>query len=535
MPGRFPQEWRAVRRGMRVLAHLRLTRDVHYLYIPCMANKKLIPSEKWAFYETVAHAAFANPFGEKRDELDQAIGGAGPGVAPEHLLAAVVAAVDGGVAELRRTGKADLRLFEGAQREVLRAVLLFHLFHRHAEEFDRLIRSQLKSGETPCRVPFAREVLGGMTGFGLAEQEALRFFAVFYQLRRAFFFIRDGLVGRSPSMRALREHLWNAVFTHDVRWFETHFWDRMEDFSILLLGETGTGKGAAAAAVGRSGFIPFDPVRGAFSESFTRNFVAINLSQYSEGVLESELFGHRKGAFTGAVDNHEGLFSRCAPHGVIFLDEIGDVAVPVQIKLLQVLQERLFFPVGSHEARRFSGRVVAATNRPLDEMRNAGRFRDDLYYRLCSDVITLPTLRERLREDPVELDLLLASILARLAGESGGREQELVRKALERDLERGYCWPGNVRELEQAVKRIILTGEYRGRKAEGHGRDETEELCGGVRDGSFGAEELLVRYCALLYRRHGSYEEVARRTRLDRRTVKRYVVAAGEGKSQPAG
>ncbi len=335
-------------------------------------------------------------------------------------------------------------------------------------------------------------------------------------------------------MRILREHLWDCVFTHDIRWFETRLWNRMEDFSVLLLGETGTGKGAAAAAIGRSGFIPFDPARNCFAASFTRNFVAMNLSQYSEGVLESELFGHRKGAFTGAVENHEGLFSRCAPHGVIFLDEIGDVAVPVQIKLLQVLQERLFYPVGSHEARRFSGRVVAATNRPLDELRGAGRFRDDLYYRLCSDVITLPTLRERLREDPAELYLLLASILQRLTGESDGRGQALVRKALERDLERGYPWPGNVRELEQAVKRIVLTGEYRGGEPRGRGRDETERLCGGVRDGSFSAEELLVRYCALLYRRHGSYEEVARRTRLDRRTVKRYVLAAGEEKGEPA-
>ncbi|HEY6873788.1 MAG TPA: sigma 54-interacting transcriptional regulator [Geobacteraceae bacterium] len=494
-----------------------------------MANKKLASSGDWGFFETVARAAFANPFGEKRDELDLAIGGAVPGMAPEQLLAKVVAAVDGRVAELRRTGKADLRLQGGERREVLRAVFLFHLFHRHAEEFDRLIRSQLKNGDAPCRVPFARDLLGELAGFGFAEQEALRFFAVFYQLRRAFFFVRDGLVGRSPSMRALREHLWDTVFTHDIRWFETRLWDRMEDFSVLLLGETGTGKGAAAAAIGRSGFIPFDPVRNAFSESFTRNFVAINLSQYSEGVLESELFGHRKGAFTGAVDNHEGLFSRCAPHGVIFLDEIGDVAVPVQIKLLQVLQERLFFPVGSHEARRFSGRIVAATNRPLDELRSTGRFRDDLYYRLCSDVIALPTLRERLREDPAELELLLASILERLTGESGGRGQQMVRKVLERDLAKEYPWPGNVRELEQAVKRIILTGRCRGTEPARRGQDEEERLAQGMRDGTIGAEDLLVGYCTLLYRRHGSYEEVARRTGLDRRTVKRYVLAAGEG------
>ena len=324
-------------------------------------------------------------------------------------------------------------------------------------------------------------------------------------------------------MRALRKHLWDCVFTHDIRWFESRLWNRMEDFSILLLGETGTGKGAAAAAVGRSGFIPFDPARNGFTESFTRNFVAINLSQYSEGVLESELFGHRKGAFTGAVDQHEGLFSRCAPHGVIFLDEIGDISVPVQIKLLQVLQERIFFPVGSHEAKRFNGRIISATNRPLDELLVTGKFRDDLFYRLCSDVITLPPLRQRFQEEPEEMDNLLGSILSRLAGETSDREKQLVKKVLKRDVGPDYQWPGNVRELEQAVKRIILTGHYLGVRTDAKKQDGVDRLALAVKEGMFNAEGLLASYCTLLYQRFGTYEEVSRRTQLDRRTVKKYV------------
>src|SRR5262249_37326051 len=146
-------------------------------------------------------------------------------------------------------------------------------------------------------------------------------------------------------------------------------------------------------------------------ESFEASFVSINLSQFPEALIESELFGHKKGAFTGAVEGHAGIFERCSPHGAIFLDEIGEASIPVQIKLLRVLQERHFSQVGAHEQRRFSGRVIAATNRSLDALRAEGKFRDDFYYRLCSDVIEVPSLATRLREDPSELDRLIAFIL----------------------------------------------------------------------------------------------------------------------------
>src|SRR5256885_1046893 len=153
--------------------------------------------------------------------------------------------------------------------------------------------------------------------------------------------------------------------------------------------------------------------------NFAESFIAITLSQFSGTLIESELFGHRKGAFTGAVDHLQGVFERCNAHGALFLDEIGDVAAPVQIKLLQVLQERSFTPVGGRDKKRFSGRVIAATNRPLAELRQGGRFREDFYYRLCSDVIHVPTLRERIRQSPGELAELVRLLLARTAGEAG--------------------------------------------------------------------------------------------------------------------
>jgi transcriptional regulator with PAS, ATPase and Fis domain len=290
----------------------------------------------------------------------------------------------------------------------------------------------------------------------------------------------------------------------------------------MLLGETGAGKGAAAAAIGRSGFIPFDGKKKAFAESFARSFTSLNLSQFPESLIESELFGHKKGAFTGAVEAHEGIFARCSSCGAIFLDEIGDASVPIQIKLLHVLQDRMFSPVGSHETLRFRGRIIAATNKPLDSLRRAGQLRDDFFYRLCSDVITVPSLRQRIAEEPAEMEDLIALTVRRLTGESAPGTVSMVRRALLASLGTDYAWPGNVRELEQAVRRVLLTRQY-----QCDWTADAPDLCGklqaGIAEGKLDADSLLSGYCRLLYQRLGTYEEVARHVKLDRRTVKAYI------------
>jgi transcriptional regulator with PAS, ATPase and Fis domain len=378
-------------------------------------------------------------------------------------------------------------------------------------------------------VPFGDEAIAELVRSGFPEERAVRYFAMFFQLRRAFYFILGSLAGQCESMRRLREALWNNVFTHDMRDYEAALWNRMEDFSTLLLGETGTGKGSAAAAIGRSEFIPYLPEQRRFAANFSESFITINLSQFPETLIESELFGHRKGAFTGAIDHHEGVFERCSAHGALFLDEIGEVSIPVQIKLLQVLQERTFTALGGHEKKRFSGRVIAATNRPLDKLRRDGRFREDFFYRLCSDVIEVPTLRQRIAESPSELEQLVQLLVVRIAGEQASELASSIMEALARGLPRGYAWPGNVRELEQAVRRILLTGRYAGDIAEAATNDE-ELLAEKLRAGELTAEELLARYCALLYRRLGTYAEVAKRTGLDPRTSRKYVESAASGR-----
>ena len=201
--------------------------------------------------------------------------------------------------------------------------------------------------------------------------------------------------------------------------------------------------------------------------------------------------------------------------------------MPIQIKLLNVLQERRFSPVGSHQQVRFDGRVIAATNRPLSELRESDAFRDDFLYRLCSDVIEVPPLRQRIEEHPAELEQLVSLLITRATGGEAPELVDMVVGSLETSLPDAYAWPGNVRELEQAVRRILLNGRYQGIAAE-DGRGGEESLADAFREGRLTATELTTRYCRLLYAQLGSYEQVARRIELDRRTVKKYIGRGGD-------
>jgi DNA-binding NtrC family response regulator len=188
------------------------------------------------------------------------------------------------------------------------------------------------------------------------------------------------------------------------------------------------------------------------------------------------------------------------------------------------LQDRSFSPVGSHDRVRFEGRVIAATNRSIDELREKKLFRDDFYYRLCSDVIVVPPLRQRIAEDPRELDTLFDHVLLRMTGSPSAELRGFVKSAIQKNIPPGYPWPGNVRELEQCVRSILLTGAY---SAESAARgDELEAgIVRAIHGQAYDADGLLADYCTLLYRSFGSYEEVARRLKLDRRTVKKYILA----------
>jgi transcriptional regulator with GAF, ATPase, and Fis domain len=210
------------------------------------------------------------------------------------------------------------------------------------------------------------------------------------------------------------------------------------DASVLVLGETGTGKELVARAIHQASARRDGPL------------VRLNCAAIPAALIESELFGHEKGAFTGATERREGRFS-LADGGTIFLDEIGELSAELQAKLLRVLQEGEFEPVGGSKTRKVDVRVISATNRDLAAMRKEGRFREDLYYRLSVFPLRLPPLRER-GDDVV----LLADHFARKFARKLGREPILLTESCRMRL-RAYDWPGNVRELANVIERALIT------------------------------------------------------------------------------
>jgi two-component system response regulator GlrR len=235
------------------------------------------------------------------------------------------------------------------------------------------------------------------------------------------------IVTRSPAMAAC---LQQARMVADT------------DTRVLITGESGTGKELLARAIHKASGRRDGP------------FVAINCSAMAENLLESELFGHEKGAFTGAHRAHKGLF-QAAENGTILLDEIGDMPVRLQVKLLRVLQEQRVRPVGATEAIPVNARVISATNQDLNDRMIAGRFREDLFYRLNVVHIRLPALRER-RED---VPLLVEHFLKQAAEESKAQRKVYSPEAVELLVANG--WPGNVRQLYNTVRQNVALSPTR--------------------------------------------------------------------------
>ncbi|EKD28015.1 MAG: two component, sigma54 specific, Fis family transcriptional regulator [uncultured bacterium] len=209
------------------------------------------------------------------------------------------------------------------------------------------------------------------------------------------------------------------------------------DSTVLILGESGTGKELIAQAIHNT------------STRMNKNFIPVHLSATSENLLESELFGHVKGAFTGADKDRIGAFE-LADGGSVFLDEIGEISEAVQVKLLRVIQEKEFKPVGGNTQKKINTRIIAATNKDLYKMVTEGKFRADLYYRLNVVPITLPSLKERITDIEDLCNFLVKKICNRINNSIVKIEKDVIYAF------KSYNWPGNIRELENTLENMIL-------------------------------------------------------------------------------
>lgn len=350
--------------------------------------------------------------------------------------------------------------------------------------------------------------------------EAPHVFACFRQIQRAFHHIFDNIIGNSMPAARLRAAVWQSIFTHDMRRYRRTMFARMRDFATLITGPSGTGKELVARAIAGSRYVPFDSGRMTFADPPDEAFFAINIAALSPTLIESELFGHRRGSFTGAIGDRKGWLEACPPAGSVFLDELGELDLSIQVKLLRVIETRRFSMVGDTAVREFSGKLIAATNRDLAREIAAGRFREDLYYRLCADLIQTPSLRDQIADSPQVLHDLLLYMTRRAVGDEAERCLPEIEAWLSANLPREYRWPGNYRELEQCVRNVVIRRSYRPVES------EDDDFFARYRRGELTADQVLANYAALVYKLSGSYEEAARRLGMDRRTVKAKVQAS---------
>ena len=497
----------------------------------------LFPADERRTVESVAQFAACNPFVPEFVDWERAL--LGPDHAADRSVWNLRAQPEAENRALAMVGVIAERAARGARERLRRRpaatrdelilygeVVAYTLFQRHTEPLQQVDLDTARGpGRVACYRRFRRDHDHFLAVPGLrlpGQVDPAHLFACFHQVGRAFRLIYRHIIGASGPAAHLRASVWQSIFTHDMRRYWRSLYDRMHDITTLITGPSGTGKELVARAIGLSRYVPFDPAREAFTATLGGAFHTLNLSALSPTLIESELFGHRKGAFTGAVQDRVGWLESCPAMGTVLLDEVGEIDASIQVKLLRVLQTREFQRIGETTPREFKGKLIAATNRDLAAEMRAGRFREDLYYRLCSDLVVTPSLRDQLRDAPDELRNLVLFVSERVVGEAGAPElADEVMACIDHDLGPDYPWPGNVRELEQCVRNVLVRRRYRPPAAPSQGADDG--LAAALRDGGLTARELLGRYCTTVYARTGSYQETARRLALDRRTVKQHI------------
>ncbi len=496
----------------------------------------LFESYKLDFVETVAGLVYCNPFLPERIEAERrALGAEFREVDPiwslrvvpgenekyniERIMELATAELDKARDILVSGGEPML---SDAERDLYEDLTHFVVFHRYADRLRRLAEKDPAQWSRRVEVwdDFSRDYRHYRRVPGLSEIDddtEAHVFACCFQIRRAFNDIFVSLVGRSLPAARLRAKIWQSIFTHDMRRYSRVLYNRMSDFPTLVVGPSGTGKELVAAAIAKSRYIAFNPTKKAFEAPDDAMLLPLNLAALSPTLIESELFGHRRGAYTGALEDRQGWLEKCSPLSAVFLDEIGELAPALQVKILRVLESRTFQRLGETTDRRFHGKVIAATNRDLAREMEQGNFRHDLYYRLCADLIHTPSLHEQLSDTPETLGVMVAYIAKRMLGATEGAmiTSEVV-EWINQNLGSAYAWPGNFRELEQCVRNIVVRGSYTPPEA-GETKNALPNL---LVQGRLSADEMLGHYCKRVYELAGTYQEASRRLGLDHRTLK---------------
>ena len=356
--------------------------------------------------------------------------------------------------------------------------------------------------------------------------EARHSFAVFFQIQRAFNQIFACIIGRSMPIARLRAAVWESIFTHDMGRYARAVYKSMGSIPTLITGSSGTGKELVARAIGMSRYIEFDDTSSRFKVDANSSMYSVNLSALSPTLIESELFGHRKGAFSGAISDREGWLEVAGEQGTVFLDEIGELDLSIQVKLLRVLQSSTFSRVGDTEERTFAGKFVVATNRDLSQEMAAGRFREDLYYRLCADMIQTPTLCEQIADCPDDLHCLAEFIARRVLTDLPEESKALAKEAVDWiavQMGPNYAWPGNIRELEQCVRNVMIRKSYTPVRQNpvSVGGSAHDRFARDVAAGRFTLEELIENYVSMVYAAEEChYGRASKRLNMDWRTLK---------------
>jgi transcriptional regulator with AAA-type ATPase domain len=432
----------------------------------------LFRDEDRARLASVARLLHANPFLPERTEAEHgALGPAFAGGEPGWCLRSEPSPHHENLRRLHRYLEPTLRaardrLAAGAPGSdadlaIYQDACLFDLYDRFDTQLQGLIDSHALDAPFYDRFLEQYALYFRFPGSSLRPPAPEHLLALFFHARRAFFYIYTRLLGGSSLAAELRGAVWRACLTGNPRLYAEALYRQMDDQPVLVTGPSGTGKELVADIVAHARYVPFDPATRRFVRDHTADYHRRNLSDVAETLIDSALFGHKRGSFTGAESDAAGLLGMPKEGGTLFFDELAELPMAIQVKLLRVCQGRRFMPVGGKVEEISRGRFVFATNRDLAEEIRAGRFREDLLFRIRVFRIRTPSLRAQLDEAPAERAHLVKLFAAKvIPGPSLDEEAARIDRWIEANVPPDYPWPGNLRELELCVRALVFDGRY---------------------------------------------------------------------------